>query len=185
MGLTGSANDYCLLIHFEGSARGVIWQTAQALRIARERMTNDCMTLEEGEDFWRKLSAAPVQLDDNLIWRAALKPSDLLSFVDEVASLEKDDSSHVSLRWHAGLTDGRLRAIAQAPVYHREAVRQLRRLRYEVEKRGGCLVLEKAPLEIKQEFDSWGTFGAAGDLMRRVKQQLDPQNLFSPGRFFS
>ena len=83
------------------------------------------------------------------------------------------------------MTDGRLRAIARAPVYHREAVRQLRRLRYEVEKRGGCLVLEKAPLEIKQEFDSWGTFGAAGDLMRRVKQQLDPQNLFSPGRFFS
>ena len=185
MGLTGSPNDYCLLLRFEGSARGVIWQTAQALRIARERTTNDCMTLAEDEDFWRKLSAAPVQLDDNLIWRAALKPSDLLSFVDEVTSLEKDDSSHVSLRWHAGLADGRLRAIARAPVYHREAVRGLRRLRHEAEKRGGSLVLEKAPVEIKKELDSWGSLGSAGVLMKRVKQQLDPENLLSPGRFFT
>ena len=184
LGVNGSANDYCVLIHFDGSARGVIWQTAQALRIARERVGNHCLTLDEDDDLWRKLSAAPVEHDDDLIWRAVLKPGDLLSFVDDVASLEKGDTSHVSLRWQAGLADGRLRAIARAPAYHREAVRELRRLRHEAEKRGGSLVLEKAPVEIKKELDSWGSLGSSGVLMKRVKQQLDPENLFSPGRFF-
>jgi glycolate oxidase FAD binding subunit len=39
-------------------------------------------------------------------------------------------------------------------------------------------------VEIKREFDAWGDFGSAGELMKRVKQQLDPQNVLSPGRFF-
>jgi glycolate oxidase FAD binding subunit len=76
-----------------------------------------------------------------------------------------------------------VRAIARAPVYHREAVRALERLRGKAETLGGKLVLETAPLEIRNEFDAWGGFGSTTDLMRRVKTQLDPQNLFSPGRF--
>ena len=81
--------------------------------------------------------------------------------------------------------DGRLRAIAKPPVYHREAVRALERLRQKAETLGGNLVLESAPIEIKNEFDAWGGFGSAAELMRRVKSELDPQNLLSPGRFQS
>jgi len=44
-------------------------------------------------------------------------------------------------------------------------------------------VLESAPGEIKNEFDAWGDFGSSAELMKRVKQQLDPQNLLSPARF--
>ena len=98
-------------------------------------------------------------------------------------ALERDETSHVSLRWHAGLGDGRLRAIARAPVYHREAVRALERLRGKAETLGGNLVLETAPLEIRNEFDSWGRFGSSTELMQRVKAQLDPRNSLSPGRF--
>ena len=75
--------------------------------------------------------------------------------------------------------------MARAPVYHREAVRALERLREKAENLGGSLVLESAPIEIKREFDAWGDFGSAAELMKRVKQQLDPQNLLSPGRFFA
>jgi FAD/FMN-containing dehydrogenase len=78
-----------------------------------------------------------------------------------------------------------LRAIARSPVYHQEAVRVLERLRQQAENLGGSLVLEKAPAEIKREFDAWGNFGAADELMKRVKLQLDPENQLSPGRFFA
>jgi glycolate oxidase FAD binding subunit len=74
---------------------------------------------------------------------------------------------------------------ARTPAYHQEAVRGLERLRQTAEDRGGSLVLEQAPVEIKRAFDAWGSFGSAGALMKRVKQQLDPQNLFSPGRLFA
>jgi FAD/FMN-containing dehydrogenase len=57
-------------------------------------------------------------------------------------------------------------------------------LRQKAESAGGSLVLESAPLEIKNEFDSWGSFGSTADLMKRIKQQLDPQNSLSPGRLF-
>jgi glycolate oxidase FAD binding subunit len=63
-------------------------------------------------------------------------------------------------------------------------VRALERSRQTAEDRGGSLVLQYAPVEIKREFDAWGSFGSAGELMKRVKQQLDPQNILSPGRFF-
>ena len=174
-----------LLVRFAGPARAVVSQTAQALKLLRGDQNNRCYALDEDRALWQKLSAAPMQTSDNLCWRVGLRPSDLGTFLEEMVALEKDETSHVSLRWHAGLGDGRLRAIARAPVYHREAVRALERLRGKAENRGGRLVLETAPLEIRNEFDAWGSFGSTTELMRRVRTQLDPQNLFSPGRFDS
>jgi glycolate oxidase FAD binding subunit len=68
-------------------------------------------------------------------------------------------------------------------VYHREAVRALERLRQKAEKLGGSLVLESAPSEVRSEFDAWGDFGSTAELMKRVKAQLDSQDVLSPGRF--
>src|SRR5207237_139348 len=172
-----------LLIRFAGSSRGVISQTAQALKLLREDVNNRCETFAEDETLWGKLSAAPLQFSEQISWRVKLRPTDLVSFINETAELEKDEASHVSLRWHAGVGDGRLRAMARAPVYHREAVRALERLRRKAENLGGSLVMESAPMEIKREFDAWGDFGSTAELMKRVKLQLDPQNLWSPGRF--
>jgi glycolate oxidase subunit GlcD len=173
-----------LMMRFVGSARSVVAQTAQALKLLRNVGTR-CATLDEDSQPWSKLSAVPLQSSDDLSWRVVLRPTDLISFLSEVAALEEDETSHVGLRWHAGLGDGRLRAIARAPVYHREAVRSLERLRHKAEALGGSLVVESAPLEIKSELDSWGGFGSATELMKRVKAELDPQNLLSPGRFVS
>jgi FAD/FMN-containing dehydrogenase len=182
--IDGAPNDHAMLLRFSGSPRAVISQTAHALKLAREHVRNHCMTLEEDRDIWSALSAASSGTDANLIWRASLRPTEAVAFLNSLARPAADDTSHVSLRWHAGLGDGRLRAIARTPVYHREAVRELTRLRQEAEGRGGSLILEKAPREIKQEFDSWGSFGSAAAVLKRVKEQLDPENLLSPGRIF-
>ena len=63
-------------------------------------------------------------------------------------------------------------------MYHREAVRALARLRQKAESLGGSLVVESASDEIRNEFNVWGDFGSAAELMKRVKAQLDPNNLF-------
>ncbi|HMJ24777.1 MAG TPA: FAD-linked oxidase C-terminal domain-containing protein [Pyrinomonadaceae bacterium] len=178
----GKKPDCALMLRFAGSPRSVVAQTAQALKLLRDD-GNRCETLAEDAEAWSRLSAVPFRSADELKWRVALRPTDLVAFLDDMAELERDEASHTGLRWHAGLGDGRLRAIAQAPVYHREAVRALERLRRKAENLSGSLVLENAPSEIRNEFDAWGDFGSTTELMKRVKGQLDPENSLSPGRF--
>jgi glycolate oxidase FAD binding subunit len=177
-----SGRDFAMMVRFVGSPRSVVVQTAHALKVLRES-NNQCVTHDEDDELWRKLSAVPLQPPNDLGWRVSLRPGDLISFFSEVAAVEEDEVSHVGLRWHGGLGDGRLRAIAHAPVYHRETVRVLANLRERVSNLGGNLVVEAAPAEIKNEFDAWGDFGSVTGLMKRVKVQLDPHNLLSPGRF--
>jgi FAD/FMN-containing dehydrogenase len=181
LGITGDRT-YALMIRFAGPARAVITQTAHALKLLRDEGLG-CATFDEDDEPWSGLSAVSVRSAGELKWRVMLRPTELASFVDEIVELEDDEASHPELRWHAGLGDGRLRAIARMPVYHREAVRALERLRHRVAIRGGSLVIESAPHEIKNELDAWGDFGSAGELMKRVKAQLDPRNTLSPGRF--
>jgi glycolate oxidase subunit GlcD len=176
-------NASALLVRFAGAPRSVVSQTAQALKLVRGDPDSQARTLDEDEHLWSNLAAVTPRQMDNLSWRASLRPSDLVSFINEVAALERDEASHPALMWHAGIGDGRLRAIAKPPVYHREAVRALEGLRQKAEAVGGHLVIESAPIEIKNEFDAWGGFGSAAELMKRVKSELDPQNLLSPGRF--
>jgi glycolate oxidase subunit GlcD len=171
-----------LLVRFMGSARSVVAQTAQALKVLREA-NNQCTTHDEDDTLWRKLAAVSLKSGDELIWRVGVRPGDLASFLSDLAEVENDEASQVALRWHAGLGDGRLRAIAGAPVYHRETVRVLEHLRQKATSLGGRLILENAPIEIKNEFEAWGGFGSVTALMKRVKRELDPNNMFSPGRF--
>jgi glycolate oxidase FAD binding subunit len=173
-----------LLVRFAGSARAVITQTAQALKLLRDAGLH-CETFDDELALWRGLSSAGSEASRDISWRVTVRPADLPALTAEVAELEDDEASHVQLQWQAGLSDGRLRASARAPVYPREAARALERLRQRAENLGGKLVIERAPIEIKNEIDCWGSFGAAAELMERVKAQLDPEKILSPGRFFA
>ncbi len=48
---------------------------------------------------------------------------------------------------------------------------------------GGTLILQEAPLEIKQGFDVWGDIGSGLGIMKRIKSNYDPDNILNPGRF--
>jgi FAD/FMN-containing dehydrogenase len=172
-----------LMVRFAGSARAVVVETANALKQLREANIV-CATHDEDEDLWRALSQAPTARVNDLSWRATVHPADLSLFLEQVAALERDEASHVGLQWQAGAGDGRLRVMARAAADHQEPVRVLERLRQRAENRGGSLVIERAPVEIKQSLDSWGGLGSATELMKRVKLQLDPDRILSPGRLF-
>jgi glycolate oxidase subunit GlcD len=178
-----SASRHSLLIRIAGSPQAVVSQAAHALGLLRKESIYSATISDADTALWRELAALPMQFADKLSWRAAMLASDLPEFLEEVVQLEADDASHPLVMWQAGVGDGRLRVMARPAVYHREAVRELERLRQKVEDLGGSLVVESAPREIKNEFDGWGEVGSALELMRRIKQQLDPQEMFSPGRF--
>jgi glycolate oxidase FAD binding subunit len=47
---------------------------------------------------------------------------------------------------------------------------------------GGSAVVLQAPPAVRERVDSWGPVGGL-DLMRRVKDEFDPEHRFAPGRF--
>ncbi|HXI25188.1 MAG TPA: FAD-linked oxidase C-terminal domain-containing protein [Pyrinomonadaceae bacterium] len=174
-------NEDVLLVKFAGSARAVVTQTAQALKVLRDQGFQ-CSTFDDDEAIWQRLAAAPLKTESDLSWLARLRASDVPSFVNEVSAL--DEAAHPGAQWQAGLGDGRVRVLAKCPTYHQQAVRALERLRQKAENLGGSLVVERASADVKREFDSWGSFGLTTELMKRIKQELDPEDLLSPGRLF-
>jgi glycolate oxidase FAD binding subunit len=162
----------------------VVTQTAQALKLLRDAGLL-CETFDDDLTLWRAVSSAGAEAARDISWRVTVRPADLPALAAEVSELEEDEASHGELQWHAGLSDGRLRANARTPAYPGETARALERLRQRAEQLGGKLVIERAPIEIKNEIDSWGSFGPAAELAKRVKSQLDPENVLSPGRFFA
>ena len=50
------------------------------------------------------------------------------------------------------------------------------------DRRGGHVLLEKAPVEFKKHNDVFGTTRPEWKIMHRIKAALDPHNIFAPGR---
>ena len=63
----------------------------------------------------------------------------------------------------------------------RDLIAALREL---VAGRGGSLLVEAAPPEVKRDIDVWAGNMATLALMRRLKRACDPDDVLSPGRFF-
>src|SRR6185295_7306066 len=83
--------------------------------------------------------------------------------------------------WHAGPADGRVRLLLSEA--ENDPGTTLQNLRSHAESLGGSLIIERAPAPIKSRIGAWGNLGKRGELMQRIKQQLDPRNVLSPGRF--
>ncbi|HMP59722.1 MAG TPA: hypothetical protein PKD86_10235, partial [Gemmatales bacterium] len=58
-------------------------------------------------------------------------------------------------------------------------------LRQAIAARAGTLVLTRFPLELAQVGTVWGPERGDWDLMRKIKQELDPKNRWNPGRHFT
>ena len=77
---------------------------------------------------------------------------------------------------HAGSGLGMLR-------FDSADVKTLLQMRSVCEAGGGFLSVLEAPIALKQSMDVWGYSGNAVEIMRRIKQQFDPEGILSPGRF--
>ena len=52
-----------------------------------------------------------------------------------------------------------------------------------ITKHGGLYLIEKCPVDVKQDMDVFSDVGNSIDLMRRIKNQYDPNGTLNPGRF--
>ncbi|HKQ99233.1 MAG TPA: FAD-linked oxidase C-terminal domain-containing protein [Pyrinomonadaceae bacterium] len=172
-----------LLIRYAGTIPAVEFQAEQTLKLLRgEGMIAQCRVFEDDAEYWRELAALPLAEANQLIWRAQVWPTDLPAFFD-LAQIKGRPSERAPAFWHTGVADGRLRLMSNSAEDARKCVASLKELRQSVQRAGGALVIERAPDEIKSSLDAWGDFGNKEPLMLRVKEKLDPNNMFSPGRF--
>ncbi|MDT4955452.1 MAG: hypothetical protein QOJ02_3590 [Acidobacteriota bacterium] len=172
-----------LLIRYAGTPETVAFQTEETIkRLRSEDATVNCAVLDVDENYWRKLAELPLHDENQFGWRASVRPTELQTFLK--LAMEDGGSAHPSSSlWHAGTGDGRLRVISSPAEDAASCIASLERLRAGARASGGSLVIENAPPEIKKAFDVWGVSGASQPLMQRVKNQLDPADTLSPGRF--
>jgi glycolate oxidase subunit GlcD len=175
-------NEALLLVRFAGSRAAVENQSLEAEGLLKTCGRWGGPLAKEDFKLWSVVSGLPMTFDERCIWSATVPPSHLSRFLHSVEQAN-DNASGASRMWQTSVADGRIRAIEEPNGDWDQVAQLLRRLRAEAEALGGSLVVENAHPEIKMRVDSWGTFGTRLGIMQRIKQQLDPQNLLSPGRF--
>jgi FAD/FMN-containing dehydrogenase len=189
VGVDEADEEFLMLARFAGTDGAVEYQLARAAEIVEERAKGACASSVKEDDggLWSRLAATAAGPTSDLVWRACVPPSalgQLLSRLHEV----NEYATH--LMWHAGAGDGRLRVFEGKPRDARDvdrdellAARLLGGMRESARAAGGSLVVERASARFRHSFDSWGLSDSAAFLMRRIKEQLDPSDTFSPGRF--
>jgi glycolate oxidase subunit GlcD len=164
-----------LLARFAGKAITVSEQGDSALSLlAAAGIANAC-TLTDDTALWKEVVQSSSSEENLVEWRASVAPSDLPGFIEQLTAGELAE-----VRWYGGIGDGRLHVSHE---FDEKCVEFLGKLRTRCEQLGGSLIIENAPVKVKQAISTWGNLGKAGDLMRRIKQQLDPRDMLSPGRF--
>jgi glycolate oxidase FAD binding subunit len=136
-------------------------------------------TRTDSSEAWNALEALWQVGGRKVVAKFSVLPTDLANFC---ATLN-DVASKQGLAWRVvaqaiGVGHARLEASSDDAL-----LAALPRLRSQVEALGGTLVALSCPPEIKSRFDVWGSPGDALPLMRRVKEQLDPNGTLNPGRF--
>jgi FAD/FMN-containing dehydrogenase len=192
VGVDEAREEFLLLARFAGTEGAVEYQLARAIEIVEERAKGARAWVETENDFilWSRLASAASSAERqprDLVWRANVPPStlgQLLSRLTEVSEIA------TRTMWHAGAGDGRLRVFEGETRDARNADREnllaarfLGGMRESARAAGGSLVVERASAQFRHSFDSWGLTDSAVLLMKRIKEQLDPSDTFSPGRF--
>jgi glycolate oxidase FAD binding subunit len=162
-----------LIVRFQSIAPSVKQQSARLLEVG-EKLGLQGTSCCENEDrqLWQRLPETMWDSGTNsaIICKIGIRPSEAVTAINE---LPVQDALI-----HAGSGVGVLR-------FESATADRLLQVRRGCEAKGGFLTVLAAPADIKQQLDVWGYNGSAIDLMRRIKQQFDPENLLSPHRFIS
>jgi glycolate oxidase FAD binding subunit len=160
-----------LIVRFQSIAESVKEQSARLLEVG-EKLGLQAHICSENDQhqLWQTLSetiwnSAKISA---VICKIGVRPSEAVKLIDEFPIQDA--------LIHAGSGLGVLR-------FENATADTLRQIRRGCEAKGGFLTVLAGSIELKQQLDVWGYNGSAIDLMQRIKQQFDPQNVLSPNRF--
>jgi glycolate oxidase FAD binding subunit len=138
-----------------------------------ESQSNGLKTLAQSEGLLAQAAADEVWnarerlLDSDFVCKCTMIPSDLADFAGRVREAGGQSVTQATGIMFAGFPGSTGSA--------------LEKLRQELEKKRGSLVVLKQPAGAK--VDCWGTPPDTLPLMREIKRRFDPGNVLNPGRF--
>ena len=162
-----------LIVRFQSIADSVQQQSARLLEVGEKLGLQGTKCSENDEhQLWQRLPETMWNSNTKsaIFCKIGIRPSEAVKAINELPIQDA--------LIHAGSGLGVLR-------FETATAETLLQVRQKCEAKGGFLTVLVAPTDIKQELDVWGYTGNAIDLMRRIKQQFDPENILSPHRFIS
>jgi hypothetical protein len=170
-------------MRFAGSLNAVTQQTESASKLLNDAgVVQSAQFVLDDATMWHSLAALPLRFAEGLSWRVGLRPADVPVFL---RLLDKTYSTNERCEpmWQVSVGDGRIRILDRPMRNGDQAIVRLESMRTEAQNLGSSLMLENAPAEMRDRVEAWGNLGPSAPLMQGLKQQLDPNNIFSPGRF--
>jgi glycolate oxidase FAD binding subunit len=163
---------------FEGIDPAVEAQSSAATELLRSHGGANVLSKDDGEEFWDSFARRPWAAGDVAL-KISAPPSDLSAVLDSVLGAAGRVGVEARLSGHAatGVTFAGLSGEGDGLVDVVEEVREIR------VHRSGSVVVQEAPLAIKERLDVWGPAGDYLGLTRRVKEKFDPGYTMNPGRF--
>jgi glycolate oxidase FAD binding subunit len=163
---------------FEGIEPAVETQSAAAVELLRSHGEAKVLGKDDGDEFWDDFARRPWATGDVAL-KIGAPPADLSAVLDSVRGAAERAGVEVRLSGHAGtgVTFAGLSGEDDGLVDVVEEVREIRA------RRGGSVVMQEAPLSVKERLEVWGPVGDYLGLTRRVKEKFDPGYNMNPGRF--
>lgn len=184
----GNESKYLLAFSLEGFAEAVDRQVAEIAAAAGKEGAVSVNVLKGTEDgnFWagvrdfapnaEKESSPPVILKSNFV---ISRHAEILETCEEAARAAGIEAAFI-LRAGNGIL---YTYILRNPKDAGGLAQFIGRLTEEAVKHEGNLVVESCPPELKEKVDVWGRPRTDHIVMRRLKEQMDPQGVLNPGRF--
>jgi len=183
--------NYLVAIGLEGVVESVERQISEMSEKGKKHGALDTVVLnsDKHQTFWtalRNFSKLLIEDSPNLI---SLRSNFLISksgeMIESYEKIVRELGMDCALISHAG--NGILYAYVLPGKNWRSKTESLIELigkfTAEVVKNEGNLVVESAPLVIKKKVDVWGLSRDDYRIVRRLKEQIDPSDIFNPGRF--
>ena len=120
------------------------------------------------------------EAEDEVVLKIGAPPAELAGVLDSVfgACERREVTPHITSHAANGIT-----LVGLSGGGEEAQVRVIEELREIWGRRGGNLIIQKAPPSIKKRVDVWGPAGDYLGLTRRVKEKFDPRGVLNPGRF--
>ena len=163
---------------FEGIEPAVEAQASTAAEILRSHGEVHVLGKDDGEAFWEDFARRPWSEGDVGL-KIGAPPDDLSAVFDSVLGAAGRAGAEASISGHAG-TGVTYVGLSGGEDGLVEVVEEIREIRV---RRGGSVVVQGAPLAVKERVDVWGPVGDYLGLTRRVKEKFDPEYIMNPGRF--
>ena len=170
-------SDWVVLVGYEGGREAVTWQVQQLVREVAGGHPLEARVGTTAGPLWQALVELPGRPPGPVTFKANLLPSATAEFCRRADALP----GGLLLQAHAG--SGIVVGHAPAGLTEERAAAVVKELRGWAAPGRGHVILPRCPTAWKRALSVWGPPPDGAWLMRAVKQQLDPQNLFNPGRF--